>query len=178
MEDYIPVSAFFNLEERSLKKGYDVMLFKESTNELWVTEVKAGNIHKGKTSNDTVKDLLTSARNDLNKRLNENHVSYWQNAINHAWLAINNNSDYKDTVIELLEGASDKADKSESTSHDDNAFLTSVLFHDINEPFSDVTATTFYDENHNSGVFKAIHVFTIQKSTIEKVVDFLKDEAS
>lgn len=34
---FLTVSPFFNMEERSLKKGYDVALLETATNELWIT---------------------------------------------------------------------------------------------------------------------------------------------
>ena len=34
------------MEERSFKKGYDVALFETATNELWIAEVKSGEIQK------------------------------------------------------------------------------------------------------------------------------------
>lgn len=36
---FIAASPFFNIEERSFKKGYDVVLLEHTTNELWIAEV-------------------------------------------------------------------------------------------------------------------------------------------
>lgn len=36
---FTTASPFFNMEERSFKKGYDVALFETETNELWIAEV-------------------------------------------------------------------------------------------------------------------------------------------
>lgn len=44
---FTTASPFFNMEERSFKKGYDVALFETATNELWIAEVKSGAIQKG-----------------------------------------------------------------------------------------------------------------------------------
>ena len=36
------VSPFFNMEERSFKKGFDVCLYDSNLQNLWITEVKSG----------------------------------------------------------------------------------------------------------------------------------------
>lgn len=38
---FTTASPFFNMEERSFKKGYDLALFEGATNELWIAEVKS-----------------------------------------------------------------------------------------------------------------------------------------
>lgn len=43
---FTTASPFFNMEERSFKKGYDLALFEGATNELWIAEVKSGKIQK------------------------------------------------------------------------------------------------------------------------------------
>ena len=45
-QDYQSLSPFFNLEENNIKKGFDLVLLKN--NEIWINEVKAGNIHQNK----------------------------------------------------------------------------------------------------------------------------------
>ena len=44
---FTTASPFFNMEERSFKKGYDVALFETATNELWIAEVKSGDYLQG-----------------------------------------------------------------------------------------------------------------------------------
>ncbi len=41
------VSPFFNMEEKSIRKGFDLLLYEASTNNIWITEVKSG--AKGRT---------------------------------------------------------------------------------------------------------------------------------
>ncbi|WP_214657196.1 hypothetical protein, partial [Vibrio anguillarum] len=68
---YEASSAYFNLEEKSIKKGFDILLCKTDDNSMWITEVKSGELHKDKDQNQTTQDLLNEAKRDLNKRLNE-----------------------------------------------------------------------------------------------------------
>lgn len=43
---FTAASPFFNMEECSFKKGYDIALFEKDTNELWIAEVKSGELQK------------------------------------------------------------------------------------------------------------------------------------
>lgn len=83
-DDYDIASAFFNLEEKSIKKGFDLLLYNTSDDSVWITEVKSGNLHKEKNHDQTTKSLLNDAKADLMKRLNEQEKQYWHNAINHV----------------------------------------------------------------------------------------------
>lgn len=82
---FTTASPFFNMEERSFKKGYDVALFEEKTNELWIAEVKSGEIQKNqKDASAAATGLINTAKNDLKVRLNDYNTSLWLNALNAA----------------------------------------------------------------------------------------------
>ena len=68
---FTTASPFFNMEERSFKKGFDVSLFEEKTSDLWIAEVKSGKKQKQQaTASSAIVGLLNTAKNDLNERLN------------------------------------------------------------------------------------------------------------
>ena len=70
---YSTASPFFNIEEGSFKKGFDIVLFEEDSKELWITETKSGGIQKNqKNANSAVSGLINTAKKDLKKRLNSN----------------------------------------------------------------------------------------------------------
>ena len=48
--EYIATSAFFNLEERSFKKGFDLSFFSVENQELWIAEVKSGEKKKSQSN--------------------------------------------------------------------------------------------------------------------------------
>jgi hypothetical protein len=81
-DEFDIATAFFNLEENSIKKGFDLIMFRPKENVAWITEVKSGELHKGKNVDETTSDLLYAARADLYKRLNEQKKTYWYNAVN------------------------------------------------------------------------------------------------
>lgn len=88
-------SACFNLEERSFKKGFDIIVFDNENNELWITEVKSGEKKKGGNASSSIKHLLNTAKNDLVGRLNENNRMLWDNAIHAAKNAMSSEKDEK-----------------------------------------------------------------------------------
>lgn len=90
---FTTASPFFNMEERSFKKGYDVALFEEKTNELWIAEVKSGEIQKNqKDASAAATGLINTAKNDLKVRLNDYNTSLWLNALNAAKVTMSDSS--------------------------------------------------------------------------------------
>lgn len=71
------VSPFFNMEEKSIRKGFDLLLYEASTNNIWITEVKSGGRGADKTSCSATSALLRLARDDLKKRLAEPELNHW-----------------------------------------------------------------------------------------------------
>lgn len=87
------------MEERSIKKGYDVVLTEVNNPNLWITEVKSGKLHSNKSSNQTMNDLLGTAKRDLKERLNEENISLWLEAINGAKVSFDSNNTMKSAVL-------------------------------------------------------------------------------
>lgn len=98
-DEFKSVTPYFNMEERSIKKGYDVVLTEVNNPNLWITEVKSGKLHSNKSSNQTMNDLLGTAKRDLQERLNEENISLWLEAINGAKVSFDSNNTMKSAVI-------------------------------------------------------------------------------
>ena len=172
--EYRVISPYFNLEERSIKKGFDIVLVSKKANyELFVTEVKAGEVHKGKTSDETMNDLIGLAKNDLLSRLSDDNTSLWHNAINGA---LDRNDDYKDAIIEVLEDMGDKSVVGQVNNRDINVFLTGVLFASFSDRASEVNTKKKLKTIAKEGKFKSVFGLSIQKETFVKVYNFFKDE--
>lgn len=175
--DFDVVSPFFNMEEKSIRKGFDLLLYEASNNSVWITEVKSGGRGKGKTSCTATSALLRLAKDDLKKRLAEPELNHWLNAINAARNAIHNKAKYRDAVIELLELEGDLAEGDGATASDNNVFLVAALFSDVSEPIADKTVSTFTNKLVKDSVFKTVWVLSMHKGTMEKLEAFLKTEA-
>lgn len=99
---FTTASPFFNMEERSFKKGYDVALFEEKTNELWIAEVKSGEIQKNqKDASAAATGLINTAKNDLKVRLNDYNTSLWLNALNAAKVTMSDSIDGQQRLTTL-----------------------------------------------------------------------------
>jgi Cap4 SAVED domain len=176
--EYNTVSPYFNLEERSIKKGFDVVLYSKDKNELWITEVKSGELHKNKNSNETNKVLLGNAKRDLKKRLNENEITFWENAINGAYSALDNHKDTKDAVVEILGEIEDEVSEDKVVSTDKNVILVGSLFSCLSDLIQEIPIEDFSNSVIGEKIFKDVIVLSIQKKTYVKIVEFLKEEVT
>lgn len=71
-------------------------MFDSKTEELWITEVKSGNKQKSQaTASSAIVGLINTAKDDLNRRLNDHNVTLWYNAINAATLSMNSGTHQK-----------------------------------------------------------------------------------
>lgn len=175
--EFNAVSPYFNLEERSIKKGFDVVLYSRGNNELWITEVKSGGLHRNKNASETIIDLLGTAKRDLQKRLNENEITFWENAINGATIALENKNDMKDAVIEILGYISDEVVEERALSADKNVILVGSLFSHLSDEIKEQEVRKFSGKIKTEKVFRNVIVFSFQKETYQKVVNFLREEA-
>ena len=174
--EYDVISPYFNLEERSIKKGFDIVLISKEEHDLFIIEVKSGEKHKGKSSDETINDLIGTAKNDLLGRLNDENLSLWHNAINGAQCVLEKNDDYKKAIIDVLEDMGDKSAIGLTDSKDINVFLTGVLFANFSDRISGENIKTKIGGIINKGEFKSIFGLSMQKETYRKVYQFLKDE--
>lgn len=171
------VSPFFNLEEKSIKKGFDLLLYESSKQHVWITEVKSGGMRRGKTTCTATKDLLSKARDDLKGRLAEQELNHWQNAIHAARIAIQSKADFRDLVIDILETEGDLVVKNSANSQDNNVFLVSALFSDVTQRVAETTISKFTSDLVGKSLFNSIFVLSLHKGTLNKLEDFLKAEA-
>lgn len=172
-------SAFFNLEEKSIKKGFDLIVYDSKDNSVWITEVKSGNLHKDKSHDETTKELLNTAKIDLVSRLNEQEVQYWLNAINHVRSSVQEANDYKDALITILDSNyGSNAANGKASSKDKNVILVSNLFEALDTKVTINPVKSAYNEITGSSLFQKIIVLSVQKGTYENIVNFLRGEAN
>lgn len=175
-DEYEVVSPFFNMEERSIKKGYDVVLTEKKEARIWLIEVKSGQLHKDKNANQTMLDLLNTAKSDLKSRLNNENFSLWQEAINGAKLAYDSHSSLKDAVVDLLMQYGEEAVEGINNSKDKNVFLSAVLFSKLDDRVLEKTPSDKQKRIVKENIFGKVYALSLQKETFQKVHDFLEDE--
>jgi hypothetical protein len=177
-EEFDVVTPYFNLEEKSIKKGFDLLLYKRLDNSVWITEVKSGELHKDKNHDQTALVLLKAAKDDLEERLNKQEVTYWYNAVNAVNASLSGKKDYKDALVGiLLKEGSDAAQK-QAKSNDNCVILVSNLFEPLDIKVSKEVIKSFQDEINEAKIFASTVVFCLQKETYLRVVDFIESEAA
>ena len=166
---FTTASPFFNMEERSFKKGFDVSLFEEKTSDLWIAEVKSGKKQKQQaTASSAIVGLLNTAKNDLNERLNEENTSLWLNAINAAKVSMSSSGHQKDAVVKLLQQCADDVIDGNNSSKDYNVVLAGVLFHPMSEHMEALKVGRKHAKVVKDNLFKKVFVMAIQKETLKR----------
>ena len=145
---------------------------------LWITEVKSGKLHSNKSSDQTMNDLIGTAKRDLEERLNEENMSLWLEAINGAKVSFDSNNTMKSAVINILETWGDDASDGIYSSHDKNVILAGFLFSNLSDVIASENANRKQQQIENEQIFNQVCVLALQKETYSKVYEFLKEEAS
>ncbi len=161
------VSPFFNMEERNVKKGFDIITI-DRKNLLWIVESKAGELSKEDTATKKVIERINKAKYDLQSRLNKENSQLWLNAINSVRKSLNDGSEKK-TIIKILEITSNT-----STSTDKNVVLGGTVFCLFDTRIDSNEIKKLYDNILESNIFGEVKLIAIQKQTYQEVIYFLE----
>ncbi len=174
--EYESANPYFNMEEASIKKGFDLIVFDKSCGDLNIVEVKSGSAGEHR-SDRTNKALLNTAKNDLKGRLNDSNIHIWMNAINGAKLALAGGK-IKNEINRILEECYMEAANNAPDSTSKCVILVSVVYKECADPISIDATHRKAEQIIDEGVFKETTVFSIQKETWEHIVAFLEEEAA
>jgi hypothetical protein len=170
MQHFVQGSPFFNTQERSIKKGFDIVYYDKSSQGIWLSESKSGQTKKHDSKAKTF-SLINSAKSDIHSKMNNVKLTQWQTAIFDAQIAVDQD-DVKQTVIDLLESAKNQLAQNNAVSKQ-NVILISVLFRDLADSinFSDIQQK--YTDISKLNLFNKLMVVSLQKETYSKVEQFL-----
>jgi hypothetical protein len=169
------MSLYFNKEEKSIKKGFDLLFLDASGQSVWYAEVKSGRIGKSGTAESKGLKLIGIAGRDLVGKLKvEKRRTLWDSAMHDVGATVA--SGLGQSVRELLRA--DATDVLGAQVSLRNVLLVSVLFHDVldgDQPLASINKSleAIRAKKH----FADLRVVAIRKSTIEAIVDFLRAEA-
>ncbi|OUT18369.1 Hachiman antiphage defense system protein HamA [Campylobacter concisus] len=164
--DFKIVSPFFNLEERNVKKGFDIIAV-DSNKDLWIIESKAGELGKLKTSTEKVCERINTAKSDLDRRLNKHNTQLWLNAVNSVRNALDDNSE-KNTIVNILNKNSNSC-----ISNDKNVVLGGTVFCLFNTKIDQNELMKLYNSIFNTNKFSQLKLIAIQKQTYQAIIDYL-----
>lgn len=167
-----PLSILKNKEEKSIKKGFDIIYCDIANSKLWYSEVKSGRSAKG-THNSTNYNniLLNRAKTGISKMIDEKRNSLWESALIDVSLVINENAGRLD-LKQLLSDDSPNL----NTNQKKNVILISSLYHNLSDEIDEINVSDFLDNTVNEDIFEEVIIISIQKETYEAVANFLSDE--
>jgi len=168
------LSVLFNKEERSIKKGFDIIYCDIAQSTLWYSEVKSGHRTGDDSSEKTNQLLLKRAYSDLKDKFVEGRTSLWRSAIIDVSLVLEENKRF--TAKKLL--SDDSPLVAPSISKDKNALLISVLYENPNNHLTLNGLKVIFDELLVKKEFESLILFSIQKETYQKIANFLQREVS
>jgi hypothetical protein len=160
------VSPFFNLEERNVKKGFDIIAV-DPNKDLWIIESKAGELGKLKTATEKVCERINTAKRDLDTRLNMHNSQLWLNAVNSVRSALDDTSE-KNTIVNILNKNSNSC-----LSNDKNVILGGTVFCIFNSTIDSIELRKLYNSILSSNKFSKLKLIAIQKQTYQAIIDFL-----
>ena len=176
LDNFSPATPFFNMEERSIKKGFDILFFDRKKKSVWITEIKSGEGH-GQAADSKNKTLLSAAKRDLKTRLTANKSMLWYNAINGVNQTIARKN-LKKAVIKLLGTELQESQDEKASSTDQCVILGSVLYRALTDKITYSSLEGSHATITTEGSFKELIVLSFQKATFTKVAKFLKSESN
>lgn len=176
LDDFTCASPFFNLEERNIKKGHDLVYYRKKTNDVWAVEVKSGeNEFKPKDSTTLTLKLLGKAHTGISEKLTKIEKNIWRNALKGLHTVIAPGVT-KSKIEKILSEYKSIAQSGEHEPTDYNIMLSSVLFNDINDEVIFDQLLTWKIGNEIDEEYGSCIVFSFHKNTYQAVIDFIEDE--
>lgn len=173
-KEFRVISPLFNMEERSIKKSFDLLLYHSSQETLYYTEVKSGAAKNEKSDEKNIK-LLGIAKNDIHQKLNENNDNNWLNAINGATISLDKKN-IKNEVTNILENCLEDSQNGNSNSKNKGVVLVSVTYNCITDKIS-LSRVVNYSKN-NVKHFDQCVMFSIQNDTYQSIEILLRNEVA
>jgi hypothetical protein len=160
------ISPFFNMEERNVKKGFDIIAIDEK-NDMWFIESKAGEAKAPESVTDKLVERINTAKRDLDKRLNDDNSQLWLNAIKSVRSSLDDNSE-KATIVNILEENSNSP-----TSSNKNVVLGGTVFCIYDSCIQQDKIKKLYNKLNDENTFLNLQIIAIRKKTYEKIYEYL-----
>ena len=166
-----PASILFNKEERSMRKGFDLVFLERKDETVWYSEVKSGHPAATDTPSNKCLDLLRTTRTDIADKFTNAPTNAWFSAVVDSNLTVS--ASIRPTLQRLL-----NADAPSKRPDDFSAaaILVAVVYAPPtnNVDYDDISE--YFEDAYEDVLFSNLIVLSIQKGTVERVVDFLRNE--
>ena len=174
ISDLEVISIMKNKEERSIKKGFDIVYSNNVIKNLWYCEVKSGGDEDSLSVDEKNNERLNTAKNGIQRMFDSNRTTLWDSVLNDVQLTIFNSNKQLD-IAKLL-----KADHpyAEDRNMNRNVILSSVLYKSLDFKVSFSNLKTHKLNIDSEKKFFGLIIFTIQKPTYTKIENFLIAESN
>ncbi len=171
---FVSVNRMFNLEESSIKKGFDLVLQHQEQGELHLVEVKSSAIDADNIEG-KILNLFKICNSDMDKKLNSPADNLWNNALSHCSSALRK-TDLRDTIEDVLEKLRDDA-LTLPTSESHNVIFSAIGFQDTSNLCCSDKLHEMSQNYDSWGSYKSITFFGLEKRAYEAVLEFIDEEA-
>lgn len=174
MNNITSLSIYKNKEERSIKKGFDIIYYHNRKKNLWYTEVKSGRSSSAKVTSDSYNTkLLKRSRDSIIEMFDSKRNDLWQSAMLDVLAVIEPGS----KQLKMKELLAKDAPIKKGIVPKRNVILVSVLYHPMADMITADEVKAFHKDTKDKNIFENAAVFCIQKETFQKVAAFLKAES-
>lgn len=164
-----PLSIFKNKEERSIRKGFDILYYDNLTENIWYSEVKSGESTASENEPDNLASThLNNAKKGILDMFNSDRESLWESALIDVELTVEESNRKKD-LSDLL-----KIDSEDTSPDKKSVILVSVLFHELSTKVTLSFLDNYLKDLILEGTFASQILISIHKETYQAVENFIK----
>lgn len=175
--DLLNTSIFFNKEERSIKKGFDLTFTNLSMDELWYGEVKSGEVSKARPDRETqsasskLGQLVATAAGDIHGKLTkQRNRSWWDAAMTDAAKVLQ--TDEAKSIKKLLRA---HAGTEAVGDIGFNVLLGAVVMHEsVLDKITLEASKVATKKVTDSKKFQQVKLLVVQQETAELLIDFIR----
>lgn len=174
--DLTPAAIYFNKEERSIKKGFDLTFLSSTDTTIWYGEVKSGEADESLQADDKAVGLINDAASSIYSMLEDpGRLSRWDAAVIDTHLTLEGG--YARSARELLRSDSDAV--REGAIIDKRVVLGGAVIHELGHCIvTSDRAERVVDSVNQSARFTGSRIIIIQQGALESVIQYLREVAN
>jgi len=177
LSDHKTIVPYFNLEERSIRKGFDSVIYSPEMG-IWVYEVKSSKNTSSRVNVDSkTKSLIKTAHEDLSAKLadQDETTRIWDNAM-HGFQVACGHSDEKNILQNIILDYQDVARTEECSPNLHNVILSSVLISSSDDEIGEDCVTDKHEDYKNT--YEKLLIFAVHKSLTIDLLEFFSQEVA